>query len=125
MWEWLLILPRHSLLTAGFTLPVWHMTRASSSPKLPNTVLTRSQFGMAKAGLEPTTLLLDIRFSSELHFLRAQRCTPLDRSDQLTTIVSRGRCGRPDVVQKLMQASTASAILKYQPLSSLKITVMK
>ena len=35
---------------------------------LPNTVLTRSQLGMAELGFKPTTLWLDIWSGFELHF---------------------------------------------------------
>ena len=66
--EWLLILPRPTSLTAGFAQPLRHIARASSSPMLPNTVLTRSQLGMAEPGFEPTTLCLDIWSGFELHF---------------------------------------------------------
>ena len=58
--EWLLILPRHALVTECFAQPLWHITRASSSPILPNIVLTQSQLGMTELGFKPTTLWLDI-----------------------------------------------------------------
>ena len=66
--EWLLILPRPTSLTRGFAQPLRQIARASSSPMLPNTVLTRSQLGMAGPGFEPTTLWLDIWSGFELHF---------------------------------------------------------
>ena len=66
--EWLLILPRHASHTAGFAQPLWHIDRASSSTMLPNTILTRSQLGMAGPGFEPTTLWFDIWSGFELHF---------------------------------------------------------
>ena len=62
------MLPRPTSLTAGFAQPLRHIARASSSPMLPNTVLTRSQLGMAEPGFEPTTLWLDIWSGFELHF---------------------------------------------------------
>ena len=77
--EWLLMLPRPTLLTAGFTQPLRHIARSSSSPMLPNTVLTRSQLGMAEPGFESTTLWLDIWSGFELHFW-------LHKSAQLQTI---------------------------------------
>ena len=51
----MLILPRHASLTAGFALPLWHIAGVSSSPMLPNTILPRSQLGMAEPGFEPMT----------------------------------------------------------------------
>ena len=66
--EWLLILPSHASHTEGFAQPLKHIARANSSPMLPNTVLTRSQLGMAGPGFEPTTLWLDIWSGFELHF---------------------------------------------------------
>ena len=77
--EWLLMLPRPTLLTAGFTQPLRHIARSSSSPMLPNTVLTQSQLGMAEPGFESTTLWLDIWSGFELHFW-------LHKSAQLQTI---------------------------------------
>ena len=66
--RWLLILPWHASLTASFAQQLRHIARASSSPMLPNTVLTRSQLDMAEPGFEPTTLWLDIWPGFELHF---------------------------------------------------------
>ena len=66
--EWLLILPRHASHTAGFSQPLMHTARASSSPMLPNTVLTRSQLGMAEPGFETKTLRSGIWSGFELHF---------------------------------------------------------
>ena len=112
--EWLLILPRPTSLTAGFAQPLRHVVSASSSPMLPNTVLTRSQLGMAKPGFEPTTLCLDIWSGFELHFWphkSAQLWT--DPTDPLQLSVRS--------VQELIQASTASAILKYQPPMSTRL----
>ena len=54
--------------TAGFAQPLWHIARASSSPMLPNIILTRSQLGMADPGFEATTLWLDIWSGLELLF---------------------------------------------------------
>ena len=114
--EWLLILPRHASHTAGFAQPLRHIARASSSPMLPNTVLTRSQLGMAEPGFEPTTLRLDIWSGFELHFLAAQVRTAPDGSDRPTAIVSYFGAEVPvECMHELIQASTASAILKYQP----------
>ena len=56
--------PRPTSHTAGFAQPLRHIARAM----LPNTVLTRSQLGMAEPGFEPTTLWLDIWSGFELHF---------------------------------------------------------
>ena len=66
--EWLLILPRLAPHTAGVARPLRHIARASSSPMLPNTVLTRSQLSMAGPGFKPTTLWLDIWSGFEQHF---------------------------------------------------------
>ena len=66
--SWLLILSWPTSLTAGFDQPLWHIARASSSLMLPNTVLTRSQLGMAESGFEPTTLWMDIKNSRSVCF---------------------------------------------------------
>ena len=88
--EWLLILPSLALLTAGFAQPLRHIARPSSSPMLPNTVLTRSQLGMAEPGFEPTTLWLDILFGLALSCnLAAQVRTAPDGSDRPTAVVSK------------------------------------
>ena len=62
------MLPRPTSLTAGCAQPLRHIARASSSPMLPNTVLTRSQLGMAEPGFEPKIMWLDIWSGFELHF---------------------------------------------------------
>ena len=40
MGNWLLTLPRHASLRVGFAKPLWHIVVVSSSPMVPNTVLT-------------------------------------------------------------------------------------
>ena len=52
--EWLLILPRHASLTAGFAQPLKHIDTASSSPMLPNTSSAPSK---AERLTRPTTAL--------------------------------------------------------------------
>ena len=74
--EWLLILHRPTLLTVGFAQPLWHIARASSSPMLSNTVLTRSQLVVAGAGFDSTTLWLDIWYGFELHFWALKYAQP-------------------------------------------------
>ena len=66
--EWLLILSRHSSLTADFAQALWHIARASSSPMQPNTILTRSQLSMAESGFKPIMQWLDIRSNFEMQF---------------------------------------------------------
>ena len=56
---------------------------------LPNTVLTRSQLGMAEQGCEPTTLWSDSWSCVLGAVLGAQVCTALDESDRPTAIVTK------------------------------------
>ena len=78
--EWLLMIPRPTSLTAGFVQRLRYIARTSSTPMLPNTVLTRSQLGMAEPGFEPTALWLDIWSGFELHFWphKSARTDPTD-----------------------------------------------
>ena len=95
--------------------PLRHIARASSSPMLSNTVLTRSQLGMAEPEFETTTLRLDSWSGFELHFWPHKSAQlPTDPTDPLHLSVSSQRTLRLRA-RAHVQASTASAILKYQP----------
>ena len=74
--EWLLTLPTPTLLTADFAQLLWHIARASSSAKLPNTILTRSQLRMAEPGFKHMNLWLDILTGFELLFRKHKFAQP-------------------------------------------------
>ena len=54
--KWLLILVRPTLLTETFAQLMWHLAKASSSPALPNIVLTRSPLSISELGFERSQL---------------------------------------------------------------------
>ena len=49
---WVLMLPWHASLTAGFAQAQWQLVFASSLRMLPNNFLTQSQLSMAEPGLQ-------------------------------------------------------------------------
>ena len=65
-----------------------HITRASSTPILPNTVLTQSQLVMAKTGFKPTTMVGYLVWLLAV-VLAAQVPTAPDGSDRPTAVVSK------------------------------------
>ena len=105
--------PKHASHTAGVAQPLRHIARASSSPMLPNTVFTRSSVWQSRdSNPRPCGWI----FSMALRCIFG--CTSPHSSGWIRPThcnCQSGRCGCSGRVQELIQASTASAILKYQP----------